>query len=323
MHGKRFTRIFFATDLHGSERTFRKFVNAAKFYKADVLVLGGDVTGKMVVPIVEVGNATYRTHYLGRDEIMKTPEELQRLESIIAGSGYYTYRCSQSEMEELKASKANVDKLFVKVMKETVNRWVQFAEQALRESGATCYITGGNDDLQEVLDEIKDTEHVKNVDNKVIKIDQLHEMANIGWSNPTPWKCPRECDEDELWDRIERLMVSVADPRNCVFNFHSPPKDCGLDTVMKLDDSVDPPKPVIEGGQPVMVGAGSEAVRHAIGKYKPPVDLCGHVHESRGTCRIESTLIVNPGSEYTEGVLRGAIVNMGDKKVLSWQLTSG
>lgn len=31
------TRLFYATDIHGSERTYRKFVNAGKFYGVNVL----------------------------------------------------------------------------------------------------------------------------------------------------------------------------------------------------------------------------------------------------------------------------------------------
>ena len=45
-------KIFFATDLHGSEVCWKKFLNAAKFYEADVLICGGDMTGKAIVPIV-------------------------------------------------------------------------------------------------------------------------------------------------------------------------------------------------------------------------------------------------------------------------------
>src|SRR5260370_16667231 len=44
-------KIFFATDIHGSEVCWRKFLNSAAFYKADLVVLGGDVTGKVMVPI--------------------------------------------------------------------------------------------------------------------------------------------------------------------------------------------------------------------------------------------------------------------------------
>ncbi len=323
MPNKKFTRVFFATDIHGSERCFRKFLGGAKFYKADILILGGDITGKLVIPIVDLGDGTFRSDYLGKEEVVRTPEELKRLEQLIADSGFYPYRCSRSEMDDLKESKEKVDKVFVNVMKETLTRWVRYAEDVLQEIGTVCYVTGGNDDLQEVVDEIRETEHIKNPDNKVVKIDAVHEMASMGWSNVTPWKCPRDCSEEELGRRIDRLLTHVSDPANCVFNFHSPPANSGLDTVPKLDASVDPPRPVFDRGQPVMIGAGSESVRFAIEKYQPLVDLCGHVHESRGVCNIGRTLVVNPGSEYTEGILRGAIVNLADKKVLSWQLTSG
>jgi Icc-related predicted phosphoesterase len=323
MQGKKFTRVFFATDIHGSERCFTKFLAAARFYKADVLVLGGDITGKMVIPILDLGDGTFKASYVGKEEILKTSEEVKSLERRIADSGYYYYHCSKSEMDDLRASEQKVDELFVKVMKETLVRWVEYAEQVLRETGTPCYLTGGNDDLQEVVDVIRETDHVKNPDNRVVKIDEIHEMASMGWSNPTPWKCPRECSEEELSDRIEKIMASVSDTANCVFNFHSPPVNCGLDTVQKLDDSVYPPRPLLDRGQPVLCGAGSESVRKAIDKYQPLVDLCGHVHESRGVCKIGRTPVINPGSEYSEGILRGAIVNLVENKVLSWQLTAG
>ena len=323
MSGKKYTRVFFATDIHGSERCWRKFLGAAKFYKADALILGGDVTGKFLIPIVDLGDGTFSADYFGKEEIVRTPEELKTLEQRIADSGYYYHHCSKSEMDDLKSSKETVDKLFVKVMKDTLVHWVEYAEQAMRETDTICYVTGGNDDLQEAIDVIRDTEHIKNPDNKVVKISPIHEMASMGWSNSTPWHCPRECSEEELAGRIEKLLATVSDPANCVFNFHAPPLNCGLDTVQKLDESVDPPRPAFEGGQPVFIGAGSESVRRAIEKYQPLLDMCGHVHESRGVCKIGRTAVVNPGSEYSEGILRGIILNIADKKVLSWQLTSG
>lgn len=322
MQGKKMMRLFFATDIHGSERCFRKFVRAAKFYKADILVLGGDITGKFVIPIVDHSNGTYKADFVGTEMTANTGEQLKSLERMIADSGYYYYHCGRSEMDDLKASKERVDTIFLKVMQETLAKWLSFAEETLRESGTLCYITGGNDDLQEVIDGIADTEHVRNPDNQVVQIDPYHEMASLGWSNPTPWKCPRECSEEELAQRVDRLLSSVSDLSNCVLNFHTPPLNC-LDLVSKLDDSVYPPKPVLERGQPVMVPAGSASIYKAIEKYEPLIDLCGHVHESKGTCKVGRTLIVNPGSEYSEGVLRGAIVNLADKKIMSWQLTSG
>ena len=324
MTRRKLTTIFFATDIHGSERCFRKFIRAAKFYNANVLILGGDITGKLVIPIEDLGNGTFRADFVGSERIAKNQEEVKGLEQLIANSGYYYYNCGKSEMDDLRASKEKVEALFLRVMKETLARWLQHSEQALEDTETICYITGGNDDLQEVIDGIRESDHVRNPENKVVKIDTTHEMASVGWTNPTPWKCPRECNEEELEGRIESLLGSlVSDPRNCILNFHAPPLDCGLDTVQQLDGSTYPPKVVVKRGQPVMIGAGSESVRRAIQKYQPILDLCGHVHESRGTCKIGRTLVINPGSEYPQGILRGVIVNLANEKVVSWQLTSG
>jgi len=52
-------KIFFATDLHGSEMCWRKFINAARFYDCDVLICGGDMTGKAMIPIVEEGDGRF------------------------------------------------------------------------------------------------------------------------------------------------------------------------------------------------------------------------------------------------------------------------
>ena len=322
MPDKKFTKIFYATDLHGSARCYDKLLSAAKFYKADILVLGGDLTGKMLVPIVDMGDGTYKADYIGL-KTLRGPDEVKTLELEITNSGYYPYRCDKAEMDELSASKDRVDNLFMTVMRDTLTKWVDRAETFLGQLGVTCYLTGGNDDYQQILDAIHDTSHVKNADNNVMKIDGTHEMVNLGWSNPTPWKCPRDHSEEELESATEKMVASVTDMQNCIFNIHVPPIECGLDTVAKLDDSVYPPKPVFDKGQAVMIGAGSTSIRKEIEKHQPLVQLCGHVHESRGTTRIGKTLIVNPGSDYPDGMLRGAIVNIGDKKILSFQLTLG
>jgi Icc-related predicted phosphoesterase len=81
-----------------------------------------------------------------------------------------------------------------------------------------------------------------------------------------------------------------------------------------LDTSTDPPTVVTSGGEPVLIGAGSRAVRAAIEQYQPLLSLHGHIHESRGVIQIGRTTAANPGSEYGEGILRGIIVNLaGDR----------
>jgi hypothetical protein len=317
------TRIFFATDVHGSEITFRKFTNAAKFYRADVVVLGGDVTGKTVVPIAKQADGTYTSLFLNQQHNAKNENELKDLIKKIENSGSYWSTMDQQEAEALKKSPEKVDELFRRLMRERLVRWVQLAEERLKGTNTICYITGGNDDSQEIIDEIKDTKYVKNPDGKSIQITRLNEMASLGWSNPTPWHTPRECTEEELNNKIEKMMGQIKDMSNAVFNFHVPPVDGVLDSAPKLDESVYPPKPITSGGQFVFFGAGSKSVRFAIEKYQPLLGLHGHIHESRGTEVHGKTLCLNPGSDYSEGILRGVVVELSDKKVIQYQLTSG
>jgi Icc-related predicted phosphoesterase len=323
VHTKKFTRLFYATDIHGSYRCYKKFLATSKFYDVDVLVCGGDITGKRVISIVEQPNGGYVSNFLGRDTILKSRDEAKLEEARIRDAGFYPYYSTRAEVEELQADPTKLNLLFVQVMKQTLNEWIELAEEKLGGSRTICYITGGNDDYPEIIEGLRETEHVKNPDNKVVKIDDIHEMASIGWSNLTPWHTPRECSEEELEERIGKFLVEVHQMNNCIFNFHVPPIDSTIDTCPKLDDSVFPPKPIMRAGSPVVFGAGSKAVRDAITKYQPLLGLHGHIHESRGVYKIGKTICINPGSEYMEGILRGVIVTLGNQKVMGYQLTSG
>jgi Icc-related predicted phosphoesterase len=318
-----FTKIFFATDVHGSEVCFRKFLNGAKFYKADVLVLGGDLTGKMIVPIVADPNGVTKVTFLGQDFTLENQEEVASMEMKIKNSGFYVYHVSSDEYQSMMADEKKIHDTFLNVMKETLSKWTELAEEKLKDTNTMCYITGGNDDYQEVMDSFVETEHVKNLDNRIARIDESHDIIGLGWGSMTPWKCPRDISEEELGKKIDKLLTGIDNLKKAIFDFHTPPIDSTIDTAPRLDDSVYPPKPIIQGGQPVMFGAGSVAVRKSIEKSQPLLGLHGHIHESRGVINIGNTLCVNPGSEYSEGILRGIIVNVGDKSVVSHQFTSG
>ena len=73
------TKIFFATDLHGSEKCFLKFVNAAKFYKVNTLIMGGDITGKIVIPIIKEASGKYYATFLGNKRTVKNEKDLEDL----------------------------------------------------------------------------------------------------------------------------------------------------------------------------------------------------------------------------------------------------
>jgi len=320
-----FTRLFFATDVHGSERTFRKFVNAGKMYKVDVLVLGGDVTGKLLVPIIQDSETSFHATVSGVRRVVSTAEELENLSSMISGLGFYHEVMTMGTYQSLKEDSAGVEEIFKNKARERLLQWIALADGRLREIGLKMFMTGGNDDDEWVVHAIEEhqTEYVINPEGRVVMVDEIHPMVSFGFSNPTPWDTPREEEDEKLKERIEETVSGIEDFTNVIFNFHAPPKDCTLDLAPLLDTSTDPPTPVVKAGQSVMVGVGSMAVREAIEKYQPLLALVGHIHESRGVARIGRTTIINPGSEYGEGILRGAIVNIQDGKVLSYQMTSG
>jgi len=319
------TRLFFATDLHGSERTYRKFINAGKFYEVDVIVMGGDIQGKLLIPIIKEGNGHYRATLQGRVEHLSTQEELTALIGRLDILGFYHKIMEEGEFRALSADPKAVDKLFHEEARQKLSRWVDLAEERLNGTGIKCFVTGGNDDEWDVLSAIK-REGIKSLvacENEMVIVDDDHSMISVGISTPTPWKTPREVSEEELGKMIEEMAAKVPDMQKAIFNFHDPPKDSTLDTCPMLDWAKDPPEQIVHGGQAVMYGAGSASVRAAIEKYKPMLGLHGHIHESQSVARIGRTTCINPGSEYAEGVLRGCLVNFVDGEVQGYQMTSG
>ena len=314
------TKMFFATDLHGSEKCFLKFVNAAKFYKVKTLIMGGDITGKLLIPVVKQPNGKFVATYAGSRYVAGKETELEELQKEIRFAGYYPYLTEPEEMKQLQTDSAKVNALFVQVMLATLDRWMHLAEERLKGSGINVYITGGNDDLAQVEDVIKKSDFIIDPEGKVIELDGKYEMISSGWSNPTPWQTPRECSEEQLWEKIEGMASLVKDMKNCIFNLHVPPFDSGLDACPKLDANL---KPTISGGEVVMGPGGSTSVRKAIEKYQPLLGLHGHIHESKGFLKIGNTLCVNPGSEYSEGILRGALIELDGSSVKNFLLTQG
>ncbi len=317
--GKLF-KILFATDAHGSEPVFLKWVNAGKIHKADTIVMGGDVTGKMIIPLVEQPDRSYTAEFMGTKFNAKSKEEVDMLEKKIRTSGFYPYRTTTEVVQELKSDSHKIDELFTKLMVETCERWVKAAEERLRGTGIRCYVMPGNDDQLIIDQAMNQSDYVINPEGKVIQLDENHEMISTGYSNITPWKCPRDIPEEDLEKKIEAMASQVKNMPNCVFNFHCPPHGTSLDVAPKLDANL---KPVVSGGQVVMENVGSLAVRRAIDKYQPLAGMHGHIHESRGTFQLGRTFCINPGSEYTEGILRCILLVVDEKSVKSFLPISG
>ena len=311
-------RVFYATDLHGSEVCWRKLVNAGPFYGADVVICGGDMTGKAMLPIVGDGS-TWHVTFQDNPYTLDSEEQVQEIERRIVNRGYYPVRVSREEMEALRADPELVDRRFKEAMLSTVDRWMDIAGEKLARTGIRCIVCPGNDDMFDVDKVIARSEVVEMGEAKVLDLDGFS-MVSMGWTNPTPWNTYREAPEDKLRVRIERMVEKAPDLRRTIFNFHAPPFGSNLDDAPALDQDL---KPIL-GGR-AMRPVGSRAVREAIAEHQPLLSLHGHIHEGKGTQRLGKTLAVNPGSAYEEGVLQASIIELDEKRgrIKNYQLVTG
>ncbi len=316
--GRSVLNVFFATDVHGSNLCWKKFIAAAKFYEAQVLILGGDMTGKAIVPVVKDARNRYRVELMEQVTELSSGQELLDMETTIANKGYYPVRLDTDEMRYYQANPDTIDELFNRCVLERVAQWMEYADGKLAGTGVKCYVCPGNDDIFEVDEAVRSASSVELAEGRVIALDDHLSMVSTGWSNRTPWNTHRELDESKLQDKLEAYLEPVQSMAQCIFNMHCPAYNCGLDEAPELDEKM---RPKYAGH--VLVPCGSRAVRALIEKYQPLLALFGHIHEGRGTSRLGSTLCINPGSSYEQGVLLGAMVKFEGSKMSDHTLTSG
>jgi Icc-related predicted phosphoesterase len=312
-------RIFFATDVHGSETCWRKFLNAGAHYKADALILGGDMTGKALVPVINDGGDNWHATLLENRQELVGEEQVSEFEEAVIRRGYYPFRTNPEAVRDLQDNEAHWHSLFEQKMLETVKKWMDLADERLAGTGMACVVCPGNDDQLEVDEVVREAKHVVLGEGRVVDLDGF-QLASTGWANRTPWDTYREEDEPDLAKRLAEVVAQVTTPpEQTIFSFHCPPHGTGLDDApeltkdMRLKDAGHSTKPV-----------GSTAVREAIEQFQPALALHGHIHEARGSTRLGNTLCINPGSSYEQGQLLGAVVELdGKKKVKRFILTSG
>ncbi|MEM2122480.1 MAG: metallophosphoesterase [Candidatus Bathyarchaeia archaeon] len=314
-------RIFYATDIHGSDVCFRKFLNAARIYGAEVLVLGGDITGKTITPIFHE-SSMYRCQLLGEEVIVHGGDELEKLKRRIRDIGSYPYIAGHEEFHEVLNDPRSRRRLFEDLIVESIREWIKLADEKLKSiDRIECYISPGNDDSYILDDVLNQSEIIVNPNNRVLEIRGGYEMLSLGYANKTPWNCPRDISEDELSKRLSELASKIGTPETAIFNVHVPPYGTGLDEAPELDKDLNPK--LEPGGRFKMMPVGSRAVREAVTALQPLLGLHGHIHESKGFARIGRTLCLNPGSEYQEGILRGVLLQLEGGKVKDFIFTSG
>jgi hypothetical protein len=308
-------RIFFAADLHGSNVCFRKFLNALKAYNADTGILIGDLTGKTLIPLVERPGGGWTTTFMGRSLEVTNQESLETLKKTIEMVGYYWIHLTRGEFQETQESGKKLDELFNLLMLERLRQWIALADERLAGTSYKVYMAPGNDDPLEVDQVIESSAAIVNCNDRCVMVGD-HEMVTSSWTNPTPWNTPREKPDEALEPMLLTLIGRVHNLPAAIFNFHAPPYGFALDLAPERSAG-------FTQAADRKIHAGSHAVTRMIQKYQPLLSLHGHIHESRGVQKFGRTTIINPGSEYSEGILKGVVVVLEKGKVQDYVFTSG
>lgn len=312
-------RLYVCSDIHASERSWRKFLNAMKtnVYKVDAAVIAGDLTGKALIAVVrgedgKRGGEIWTATLMGQRRVARDEPELLELERSIADIGYYAVRVSEAERAAMEADPALVKQHFHEQIAHRLRQWLDLAAERLDGSGVPVYLMPGNDDEFEIDPILGESRYCRNVNEQVVELTPWHQLVSMGWSSPTPWSTPRELPEEEFLDRLSGLMAGVRDARRTVMMTHVPPYDSGLDTAPLLSPDL---RPTASAGDLLRGPVGSTGVRSAIERFKPVLGVHGHIHESGGERRIGDTVCVNAGSEASMGILRGYLIDLTDRGV--------
>jgi Icc-related predicted phosphoesterase len=301
-------RIYYTSDLHGSEKCWKKFMVTPKHYQADIIIIGGDITGKFIVPIIRLPNGRVEATFMGRKRKFKKEKDVEVLKQQIADTGQYWLDVTQEEYQDYTDNPSKLDEIFDKLITERVAEWVAMADERLKGQNVRCLISAGNDDSYSVDEILEKSETIDVHDGRIINLGEGFEIFGLSNSNMTPWNCPRDISEDELAEKIENLASQIKKPDRAIFDIHVPPYGAGIDEAPELTEDM---KMVLDStGTPNMIPVGSTAVKEALLKYQPMLGLHGHIHEAAGIRKLGNTTIVNPGSEYAEGLLRGAVIDL-------------
>ncbi len=314
-------RIFFVSDLHGSEVCFRKFINSADAYHPDLLIYGGDILGKILVPIFEEGGGSYHWYPNGEKKIRFPAADLPEVERQVADQGRYTMTVTPDGWNELRNTPGKLEAMTLELGRDRVRAWLKLIGERLKPKGVSVVINVGNDDTDDVLDLLR-AEGPSNI--LVPEGDVVHagpyEIFGCGYANMTPWHCARDLEEADLQKVLDRTVGRIGNPKHTILDIHAPPLGTGLDLAPQLDAHL---KPKTVGGQILLEHVGSSSVRRVVEDVQPVLGLFGHIHESKAMDAIGQTPIVNPGSTYFSGHLQGVLLDLRGGELASHLFVTG
>lgn len=313
------TDIYYASDVHGADRCWRKFLGAGRFYGVDALIMGGDLTGKAIIPVERRPDGSHRAELLGEERVTQDDSALEELLDAIRYNGMYPWLATSEEIIRHRDNAEIREELFDEIILAELRRWIAFADERMSELGIDVFVMSGNDDPWRCDEVLEEASFVQACDDRIVQVG-AHEMISCSYANTTPWNSERELDENDLYERMNRLASQLERPERAIFNLHVPPYDSGLDTAQKITDDL---MPVFSSGHAVEIPVGSTAVRQLIEEYQPLLSVHGHIHESRCEAQIGRTLAVNSGSEYNTGRIHGAVIKLSEDAVVAHQLVVG
>ena len=311
--------LYYASDVHGSDQCWRKFLGAGRFYGVQSLIMGGDLTGKAIVPIAREPDGSFSASFLGETRRGTSQLELDQLADAVRYNGMYPWIADSAEIDRHHGDAEARTRLFEQVMLDELRRWIALADERMPPLGIEVYVMAGNDDPWSCDAVLASAANTQFCDDRVTLVGG-HEMISCSYANPTPWDSPRELDEDALYARIKALAEQLEHSESAIFNLHVPPYDSGLDTAYEIDDQL---RIVVRNGKPHEIPVGSTAVHQILEEYQPVLSLHGHIHESRGAAQIGRTLALNSGSEYASGRIHGVTVSLAGERIRSHQFTIG
>ncbi len=315
-------RIFFSVDAHGANIVWRKWLSAVNMYHADILILSGDLTGKVFVPIIKQKDNTWQYSYFGTTFTLKNEDEVKAAVDRLNNAAIYPFIATGAEVSELQKDEKKLQDLMNKLIWDRLDQWLKMLVKAVDTSKVMTIVMPGNDDFF-IFDDL-----IKSYANKgvIYPLDEAIqfpygiEMVSCAYVNPTPWNTDREADEGKLEKMLETEINRLKDPHWSIFNFHAPPHNTKLDIAPKLDKTL---KPVVSFGDVDTEHVGSKAVRKVEEKYQPLMGVHGHIHESFASDYIKKTPVVNPGSEYSEGILRAFIIEIEEDGIKNYWKIEG
>lgn len=312
-------RLLFTSDLHGSTLCFRKAISAAIETDSLALVLGGDLSGKTMTPVVRQISGVWEAWFGEGRETVEGASALIELESAISATGSYPIRLTQDEFLHLESSKGAQREHFARAMKGRLEQWLHEAEETLGRRNIGLHLICGNDDLEELDDVINASNYATNLEKEGAEVAGC-ELVGDSSANITPFcGCPRDRAESVIEERLRTRISVLQHPDSSVLVTHVPPFGTGIDNAVELDEQL---RQRTAAGSSILKPAGSTAVRKIIEEIQPALSLHGHIHESPGFARLGRTLSCNPGSEYSNGITRCVLISLRDQSVRGHMLLS-